>query len=97
MCLSSLLGDYLDAIAILAIVVLNAILGFVQEYRAERAMAALKRKAAPVVKVRCAGRLLEVPVRRLCSATSSCSKLATWYRRTRACSNRSNRGSRRLH
>jgi Ca2+-transporting ATPase len=63
--ISLLLGDYLDAIAILAIVVLNAILGFVQEYRADRAMAALKRMAAPVVKLRRAGRLLEVPAREI--------------------------------
>ena len=61
--ISVLLGDYLDAIVILAIVVLNALLGFVQEYRAERAMAALKRMAAPVVKVRREGHVQQVPAR----------------------------------
>ncbi|MCH8338609.1 MAG: ATPase, partial [Chloroflexi bacterium] len=62
---SLLLGDRLDAIVILAIVVLNAILGFVQEYRADRAMAALKRMAAPVVKVRREGQLQQVPAREI--------------------------------
>jgi len=46
-------------------VVLNAILGFVQEYRAERAMAALKRMAVPHVRVRRDGRLQEVTARLL--------------------------------
>ena len=63
--ISMLLGDYLDAIVILAIVVLNALLGFVQEYRAERAMAALKRMAAPVVKVRREGQVQQVPGREI--------------------------------
>ena len=45
--ISAVLGDYVEAIAILAIVVLNALLGVVQEKRAEEALAALRRLAAP--------------------------------------------------
>src|SRR4029453_34768 len=50
--LSVFLGDLLDAGAILAIVVLNAVLGFFQEERAEQSMAALKRMGAPVGRAR---------------------------------------------
>ena len=62
---SAAVGDLLDAAAIAAIVVLNAALGFVQEYRAERAMAALKQMAAPRVRVRRGGRIQDIPAREL--------------------------------
>jgi Ca2+-transporting ATPase len=48
---SGLLGEYADAVAILIIVVVNAILGFIQEYRAERSMEALRQLAAPEARV----------------------------------------------
>ncbi|HSL84893.1 MAG TPA: HAD-IC family P-type ATPase, partial [Thermoanaerobaculia bacterium] len=54
-----------DALVILAIVVLNAVLGFVQEYRAERAVESLKEMAAPESRVRRGGRPLEAPSREL--------------------------------
>jgi len=45
--ISALLGDYIEAGAIMAIVLLNALLGVIQEHRAEQALAALQRLAAP--------------------------------------------------
>lgn len=62
---SAALGDLMDAIAIAAIVVLNALLGFVQEYRAEKAMAALKQLAMPRVTVRRDGQVREIAARDL--------------------------------
>lgn len=63
--ISIFLGDYADAIAILAIIVLNAALGFQQEYKAERSMAALKKLAVPMVKVKRGGLVQELPSRLL--------------------------------
>ncbi len=57
---SASLRDYKEAIIISVIVVLNALLGFSQEYRAEKAMAALKALAVPRVKVRREGHWQEV-------------------------------------
>jgi Ca2+-transporting ATPase len=58
---SALLGDWVEAGAILLIVVLNAILGVVQESRAEEALAALKKMASPEVQVLRDGRRVSVP------------------------------------
>ena len=63
--ISALLGEWIDASAILAIVVLNAVLGIVQERRAEEALAALQKLAAPEAHVMRAGKRTTVPAREL--------------------------------
>ena len=62
---SAFLGKTTETIAILAIVLLFAILGFVQEYRAEKAMQALRQLAVPVVRVRRDGELLTISAHEL--------------------------------
>lgn len=59
--ISAVVGDVKDAAVILIIVVLNALLGFSQEFRAEKAMAALKKLAVPKVRVRRGGEAVEIP------------------------------------
>ncbi|HID90793.1 TPA: ATPase, partial [Candidatus Bathyarchaeota archaeon] len=58
-----LVEEYADAIAIGAIVVLNATVGFVQEYRSEKAMEAMKRLTAPKARLVRGGREVVVPAR----------------------------------
>jgi len=58
---SALLGEYVDAAAIMAIVVLNSVLGIVQERRAEEALAALKKLAAPDAQVMRDGHRVSIP------------------------------------
>lgn len=58
---SWLLGDRVEAIAILAIVVLNTVMGIVQEGRAEQALAALKKLAAPEAQVLRDGHRRNIP------------------------------------
>lgn len=63
--ISALLGDWIEAVVIMMIVVLNAILGVVQESRAEEALAALKKMAAPEAQVMRNGQRISVPAREL--------------------------------
>lgn len=59
--ISGVLGEVVDAIAILAIVVLNAVIGFYQEFSAEKSIAALKRMTAPQAKVQRDGHITVIP------------------------------------
>jgi P-type Ca2+ transporter type 2C len=63
--ISAALGEFVDAIVVLIIVVLNALLGFRQEYQAEQAMAALKKLSVPTVRVRRDGHVQEISSRQL--------------------------------
>ena len=63
--ISLVLGDWIEAIAIVVIILLNAFLGYTQEYKAEQSMEALKRMSVPVVRVRRGGQLREVSARDL--------------------------------
>jgi Ca2+-transporting ATPase len=63
--LSGILGKPLETVAIAAIVVLFAVLGFVQEYRAEKAMAALKKMSVPHVNARRNGQPQQIPATNL--------------------------------
>ena len=63
--IAALLGDLKDAVAILGIIVLFVLLGFIQEYRAERAIAALKKLTVPAVTVLRGGAWVELSARDL--------------------------------
>lgn len=53
-------GDYIDSIIIIAIVIFNAIMGLIQEEKAEKSLEALKKMSAPNAKVRRNGKIREI-------------------------------------
>jgi Ca2+-transporting ATPase len=63
--ISGILGEWVDAIAILLIVILNAVMGVVQESRAEEALAALKKMASPEAHIIRDGKRASVPASEL--------------------------------
>ena len=63
--LAGAIGDLKDAVVILIVVVLNALLGFYQEHRAEATLAALKKMLAPTARVRRAGQVVEIDAAQL--------------------------------
>jgi P-type Ca2+ transporter type 2C len=63
--ISAVLGHGVESLAIAVIVLFSVVLGFIQEYRAERAIEALREMAAPTATVRRAGEEIEVPAREL--------------------------------
>jgi Ca2+-transporting ATPase len=62
---SGLLEDWIDAAAILAIVFFNGVLGFVQEFRAEQSLAALRKLSVTMARVIRSGTLQSIPAREL--------------------------------
>ena len=63
--ISAFMGEMTEAITIIAIVLLNAILGFVQEFRTGKTMEALKSLAAPAAKVLRDGRQVSIPAEQI--------------------------------
>jgi Ca2+-transporting ATPase len=63
--ISGILGEWLDSIVILVIVVLNAFLGVVQEFKAEQSLEALKKLSAPLAKVIRGGQMEQIPAQEL--------------------------------
>ena len=63
--ISGVIGDVKDTLAIVVIVLLNALIGFVQEFRAERAMAALKQMTAANARILRGGEQLTVPAKEI--------------------------------
>lgn len=65
--ISAIVGEVFDAIIIAIIVIFCAVLGFIQEYRAERALEALKKMLSPTITVLREGREEEVPSKEVVS------------------------------
>ncbi len=63
--ISGIIGEPADTVAIIVIVILNAVIGFIQEYRAEQAMAALKKMSAPLAAVLREGKPMDIPAAEL--------------------------------
>jgi len=63
--LAAFIGELGDALPIIAIVIINACIGFAQEYRAEQALAALRKMAGQTARVVRSGQIVELPAREI--------------------------------
>lgn len=63
--ISGIIGDVTDTVIILAIIIINAVVGFIQEYRAEKAMEALKKMAASHTRILREGNIIDIPASNL--------------------------------
>ena len=63
--LAASIGDLTDGIVIMVVVVINALLGFYQEFQAEKSLAALKKMLALQATVRRDGNVIELPAEQL--------------------------------
>ena len=63
--IAGVVGDVKDAVVILAVVVINSVLGFVQESRAENSLESLRQMLAPTCVVRRSGAVAEIPAQDL--------------------------------
>ncbi|HXH19968.1 MAG TPA: cation-translocating P-type ATPase [Chitinophagales bacterium] len=59
--ISAIIGDMKDSIVIMVIVILNAVVGFVQEFRAEKAMEALKKMTVSFARVKRENKIIQIP------------------------------------
>lgn len=73
--LSGILGEWTDTVIILLVVILNAVLGVIQENKAEQALDALKSMSSPHARVRRGGQVSEIKVKTSYLEISYCWKL----------------------
>ena len=67
--ISGIVREFADAVVILAVVILNSVLGVVQEGKAEKAIEALAKLSSPFSKVRRNGHIMQISPRNWCRAT----------------------------
>lgn len=80
--LSMVMGEKVEAMTIIAIVILNALMGFFQEYRTERSLQKLGELAAPSATVIRDGHSRVIPAKEVTIGIWSSSRQVTGYRRT---------------
>jgi Ca2+-transporting ATPase len=83
--LSVIMGEFIDALIILVIILVSAILGFRQEYRSSRALEALKKMTTPTALFCVTEKKFVFPPASLCQVTSLCFTRATRFLLMRGC------------